>query len=126
MIDVIARNGANGGRQKSREPQAVSRRERFIRMKAEFYAMDAQDVLANPVTDEEIGESCALADRRDHLLRRIMTTPANDRQSIVEKLQLLSAELQRQLINGTSSDGREIIMLGAIQADVLALDDEGL
>ena len=126
MIDVIARNGANGGRQKTREPQAFRRRERFIRMKAEIHAMDAQDVLANPVTDEEIRESCALADRRDHLLRRIMTTPANDRQSIVEKLQLLSAELQRQRINGTSSDGREIIMLGAIQADVLALDNEGL
>jgi hypothetical protein len=94
----------------------------FHRQLAKWRSLDAQVSLGDPHTDEEEQQYAGVVEDRDALALRILVTPATEPLEIISKLDILESELR--IAAGNDQDGgtgRELLFLGAIRADLMAL-----
>lgn len=101
----------------------TSQRDDFIRLKAEWHRLEAQCMLTHPQTAEEERAWDAEWEAFEEAKARAMTADAPDFDSIINKLDLLTAEIQQDHPCVKWRDGRILLWITQLKLDLRALSE---
>lgn len=99
----------------------------FHHQLAKWRSLDDQVSLGDPQTDDDVKQFTTLISDRDALALRVLVMPTIEPLEIIGKLDIFESELRFAAANdeSTSATGRELLFLGAIRADLMALRKKG-
>lgn len=98
--------------------------DRFKQMMTEWRRLTDKAASIEAETGKEEAELTATIGARDELARKITATPTREVVNMLAKLEVLEHTARDAIQTGSYSDCREIMMIGSIRADLLAMSKE--